>query len=266
MSGTSKQTQKNELSLPDFYKPYFNTAMQGATNLYNQGGFSPVVGMSDATKLGLDTNLNLANNIESNIMPQAQDSFMSLLNSNLVGSNELQSAIGAATQPVMQQLERYAVPQTQDAALAAGQFGSSRQGIAEGLARSDANQTMANIGSSMSWNALQQDQQNKQFGTSNLNNFFAALQTPANLRTGVGGIQEGYQQDAADAPMNNLMRYFQLIQSMNPGSNSTTTQTQTSSGFQKLAALGSLGLNGYSAYMAANPSASAIAMAKAKGG
>jgi hypothetical protein len=264
MSGTSKQTQKNELSLPEFYKPYFNTAMQGATGMYNKGGFSPVVGMSDATKLGLETNLGLADNIESNIMPGAQNSFMSLLNSNLVNSSELQNAIGAATNPVMQQLERYAVPQTQDAALAAGQFGSSRQGVAEGLARSDANQQMANIGSSMSWNALQQDQQNKQFANSNLNSFLAALQTPANLRTGVGGIQEGYQQDAADAPMNNLMRYFQLIQSMNPGSNSTTTATSSMSGFQKLAALSSLALNGFSAYTDATTKKAAAA--KAAGG
>lgn len=264
MSGTSKQTQKNELSLPEFYKPYFNTAMQGATDMYNKGGFAPVVGMSDATKLGLETNLGLADNIESNIMPGAQNSFMSLLNSNLVNSSELQNAIGAATNPVMQQLERYAVPQTQDAALAAGQFGSSRQGVAEGLARSDANQQMANIGSSMSWNALQQDQQNKQFANSNLNSFLAALQTPANLRTGVGGIQEGYQQDAADAPMNNLMRYFQLVQSMNPGSNSTTTQTQSMSGFQKLAALSSIALNGFSAYNDA--AAQKAAAAKAGGG
>lgn len=254
MSGTSKQTQKNELSLPEFYKPYFNTAMQGATGLYNKGGFSPVVGMSDATKLGLETNLGLANDIESNIMPTAQNSFLSLLNSNLVGSDELQGAIGAATSPIMQQLERYAVPQTQDAALAAGQFGSSRQGVAEGLARSDANEQMGRIGSQMSWNALQQDQQNKQFANSNLNSFLAALQTPANLRTGVGGIQEGYQQDEANAPMNNLMRYFQLIQSMNPGSNSTTTATSSMSNFQKLAALGSLAINGYKA---ANPATAA---------
>lgn len=244
MSGSSKKTQTNELSLPEFYKPYFNTAMQGATDIYNKGGFSPLVGMSDETKLGLETNLGLADNIESNVLPNAQTSFLSLLNSNLVGSGELQGAIEAATSPIMQQLERYAVPQTQDAALAAGQFGSSRQGVAEGLARSDANDQMSRVGAQMSWNAVQQDQQNKQFANSNLNSFLAALQTPANLRTNVGGIKEGYQQEQANAPMQNLMRYFQLIQSMNPGSNSTTTQVDKMSTFQKLAALGSLAVNG----------------------
>lgn len=244
--GSKKQEQKSELSIPEFYKPYWNSAMSGAQSLYNSNQLAPVVGMSDATKTGLDSQLSLANNLQGTVLPKAQESFMSLLNSNLVGSNELNNAITAASNPVMRNLERYAVPQTQDAALAAGQFGSSRQGIAEGLARSDANQQILDMGSQMSWGALQQDQQNKQFANSNLPAFIAAMQIPANLQMQVGGIQEGYQQEAADAPMNNLLKYFQLVQSMNPGTNQTTTVTTKDSAFNKLGALGSLALQAYS--------------------
>lgn len=250
MSGSSKQSQKNELSLPDFYKPYWNSAMQGAQAIYDAGGFSPVVGMSDETSKALDMNKLLAGNLQDNVLPGAQKSFMDLLQSNLVGSNELTNVINSSVRPVMQNLERYALPATQDAAIMAGQSGSSRQGIAEGLARSDANKQMMDIGSQLTWNALQQDQQNRQFAQSILPQFMATLQTPAQLMASVGGIKEGYQQEAADAPANNLMKFFQLIQSMNPGSNSTTTATSSMSNFQKLAALGSLAINGYTAYKA----------------
>ncbi|QGH73595.1 MAG: hypothetical protein [Siphoviridae sp. ct7UA22] len=251
MSGSSKQTQSTDLSIPDFFKPYWNQGMQGASDMFKSGGFAPVVGMSNATKQGLESNLALADNFDKNIAGNAQNSYLSLLNSNLVNSAELQSAIGAATSPVQQQLERYQVPMTQDAAMSAGQFGSSRQGIAEGLARSDANQQMANIGSQMSWQALQQDQQNKQFANANLGNWMASMQIPANLRTMVGGVQEGYQQEAANAPAQNLLQFMQILQAMNPGSNSTTTQTSSMSNFQKLAALGNLVIGGAKQYATA---------------
>ena len=266
MSKSGGTKTKNEISIPDFFKPFYNTALQGAQGIYNLGEFAPVVGMSKATQQGLESNLNLADNFDFNIAPKAQGSYLSLLDSNLAGSGELDRAVGAATNPILQQLQRYAIPQTQDAAITAGQFGSSRQGIAEGLARSDANRQMGDIGSQMARGALQQDQQNKQFATSNLANFMAAMQIPANLRTSVGGIQEGYKQEAADAKAKNLMTYLQLVQAMNPGVNTTSTQTQTQSPFQKLSALGSLGLQAFTALNPATaPVAAAAALAK-KGG
>ena len=248
MSGSSKQTQKNEVSIPDFFKPYYNQGLQGAQNLFQSGSLSPVVGMSDSTRKGLDSNLSLADFLSNETLPGANTSFMSLLNSNLTESPQLQSVIQSATRPIQQNLERYAIPSTQDAAISAGQLGSSRQGVAEGLARSDANRQMGDIGSQLSYQALLQDQQNKQFGISNLNNFIAALQTPANLQTGVGGIEEGYEQEAANAPANNLLKYIQILQGLNPGVNTTSTQTSSMSNFQKLAALGSLATSGYKAY------------------
>lgn len=248
MSGSSKQTQKNEVSIPEEYKPYFNSVLGSAQSLFNDGGFANIVGMSDATRSGLDSNLGLADYLEGTLLPQVNSSYASLLNSDLVNSPELQSVIQSAVRPVQQQLERYTLPTTQDAATMAGQGGSSRQGIAEGLARSEANTTMADVGSNLSYNALLQDQQNKQFAQSNLQNLIASLQTPANLRTGVGGIEEGYEQEAANSEMENLMRYAQIVAMFNPGSNTTSTGTSNQSTFSKLAALGSLGIKGYTAF------------------
>jgi hypothetical protein len=64
----------------------------------------------------------------------------------------------------------------------------------------------------------------------------------------VGGIKEGYQEEAANAPANNLLQYAQIVQAMNPGVNSTTTTTSKMSNFQKLAALGNLAIQGFTAF------------------
>jgi hypothetical protein len=248
MSGSSKQKQENKIEIPDFFKPYYNQALTGAQNLYQSGGFAPVVGMSDETSRGLQDNMKFADYLESSFLPRATTSFNSMLESSLIDSPELQRVIASSTRPVMDQLSRYTLPTTQDAAIMAGQRGSSRQGVAEGLARSEANNTMGDIASRLSLQALLQDQQNKQFGISNMPAFMQALQTPASLRTTVGGIKEGYQEEAANAPANNLLQYAQIVQAMNPGVNSTTTTTSKMSNFQKLAALGNLAIQGYSAF------------------
>lgn len=254
MSGSSKQKQENKIEIPDFYKPYWNQALGGAQKMFEAGGFAPVVGMSDETSRGLQDNLGFADFLESSLLPQVNTTYGSLLNSNLTESPELQSVINSSTRPILEQLARYQIPATQDAALSAGQLGSSRQGIAEGLARSEANKTIGDIGSNLSYNALLQDQQNKQFGISALGSVMQALQTPANLRTTVGGIKEGYQEEAANASMNNLLQYAQLVQAFNPGVNTTSTMTQKMSNFQKLAALGNLAISSFSAF---NPATAA---------
>lgn len=246
MSKSSKQEQKQEVSIPDFYKPYYNNVLSTASNLSKQGKLAPTVGMSADTAAGLDYATELAGYLTDSFLPQAKTSFGSLLNSDLVNSQELQNAITSATRPVQEQLERYAIPTTQDAAVASGQLGSSRQGIAEGLARSDANQTMTDAASNLSYGALMQDQNNKQFATSALPTFLQTLTAPSTLLSTVGASREAYDLQEQSSEANNLSLLSQIVAMFNPGVNSTTTSKTSSGGIGStlgsLASLGSLAL------------------------
>jgi len=246
MSKSSKQEQKQEVSIPDFYKPYYNNVLNSATSLANQGKLAPTVAMSEDTARGLDYAGELASYLTDSFLPQAKTSFGSLLNSDLVNSDELQSAIQSATRPVQEQLERYAIPTTQDAAVATGQLGSSRQGIAEGLARSDANQTMTDLASNLSYGALLQDQNNKQFATSALPTFLQTLTAPSTLLTTTGAAREAYDLQSQSSEANNLSLLSQIVAMFNPGVNSTTTSKTSSGGLGStlgtIASLGSLAL------------------------
>lgn len=246
MSKSSKQEQKQEVSIPDFYKPYYNNVLNSATSLASQGKLAPTVAMSEDTARGLDYAGELATYLTDSFLPQAKTSFGSLLNSDLVNSDELQSAIQSATRPIQEQLERYAIPTTQDAAVAAGQLGSSRQGIAEGLARSDANQTMTDLASNLSYSALLQDQNNKQFATSALPTFLQTLTAPSTLLTTTGAAREAYDLQSKSSEANNLSLLSQIVAMFNPGVNTNTTSTSSSGGLGStlgsVASLGSLAL------------------------
>jgi hypothetical protein len=92
----------------------------------------------------------------------------------------------------MQNLNRYAIPQTQDAAVNAGQRGSSRQGIAEGLARSDANQQMLDTSSKMSMGALSEEIANQRFAAQMTPSLLQALGLPTQLVAGVGAGNDAF--------------------------------------------------------------------------
>lgn len=151
------------------------------------------------------------------------------------------------------------LPQIRSGATAAGQYGSSRQGIAEGLAASRLQQDLAPALTGMYGNALENAQQ-RQYGTANsLNN--QALQnaqfnanlglqnnsqqmaqaqqnlqnrvTGANLITGgMAGLNQSYDasNSAYDAlqsdPWNQLARWQSVLQPL-AGLGNTTNQNQT---------------------------------------
>jgi hypothetical protein len=90
---------------------------------------------------------------------------------NTLGQNPyLEDAIGASQQGIYDNLERYGLPQDRTNAQMAGQAGSSRQGIAEGLRMAEADKQAANVASQMRQQDLARQQQAAQsMNQSNLN-------------------------------------------------------------------------------------------------
>lgn len=126
----------------------------------------------------------------------------------------LNNAMNANAQAATQQFERNVIPTLGTQANMAGQAGSSRSGIAEGLAASDLNTTIANQNANMIWNAEQAAQQRKMAGLQGMGNLLQGYQ---NLGT--------YRNQLNNLDLESLLTYKNLI-----GGNMGGTETGTTSG------------------------------------
>jgi hypothetical protein len=163
-------------------------------------------------------------------------------------------AMQAAVDPIYQRLERQTLPGIGSGAVAGGQYGGSRQGIAEGLAMSDANRLALNTTSQMANDMYSQNLDSMVKGLA-LSPQTMGLQTaPGQTLGAVGeqqrameqaGIDEAMQRHAFEqnAPWDTLAAYQSLIQG-NYGGSGTTTGPGTSSAQRLLGAAGT-GLSTY---------------------
>jgi len=233
MSGKKKQTQTQETknSIPDYVKPYMTQALSDASSLYASGGFAPKQTRSAETLKANGMALDFADYLSGTALPQFETSINDLRNKRIVGSTEFTNAVDAATRPVMDNLSRYTIPQTQDAAVMAGQRGSSRQGIAEGLARSDANQQILDTTSRMSLSALGEELNNARLATQLTPTLLQLMGLPTQLVAGVGAGNDAFENANAQSAANNLLQYSQLLRMFTPNMDSTSkTVTQTNPG------------------------------------
>jgi hypothetical protein len=117
----------------------------------------------------------------------------------------------------------------EDAALSSGQFGGSRQGIAEGLAKSELDKNILNTNAQLQYGALAQDVQNTLAGQQLAANYSSVLtdlmQAPTTLYSQVGNAQDSYTDAVNAAPAANLASYAEIIRSMIPGTNSSSKTT-----------------------------------------
>lgn len=132
---------------------------------------------------------------------------------------------------------------------ATGQFGSTRHGIAEGLARSDLQNQVGNMVGDIFSRGAQEATGRQQFALSNLGALLGQAQSPASQLFNIGATQQQQQQlELSDLvnrrlamqqlPLAELQAYKGLISGDMGG---TTTQTQESGG--GLGALAGLGLD-----------------------
>lgn len=138
--------------------------------------------------------------------------------------SRVQGAISAATAPVYRQLEERALPATEQAAIASGGLGGTRQGVAEGIARRGAAENVQNIASQLAYQDYTRDLAQKQNIFSNLPAITSGLLTPENLQYQLGGRE---QQTAAQQ----LKQYKDLI-SGEMGADITSKQVTGTTGTQ----------------------------------
>jgi hypothetical protein len=145
----------------------------------------------------------------------------------------LQGNIDAATRPITQALTEQALPAIRDSAERSGNFGSSRQGIAEGLASGRASQAIGDATSGIVSKAYDTNV-NAQLKALGLLPQTAGIQTAGDITTSnVGDVRQGMAQALLGENVNNfnydqLAPYLQSKDIMSlltglPGGSTTTT-------------------------------------------
>ena len=179
-----------------------------------------------------------------------------------VNNNQyLQQAIQAATRANNQNFSDAGgtLSQIRTGAENAGQYGGSRQGIAEGLAASRLAQTNADVAATMSSAAYDKGQDTFAKTLMFAPQALEAGMTPVNWLSSVGAQKENYQQQLNDydanaamwklnAPWTPLQNYASIVYGgASPGTTSTSSQTQGSrSALGTAAQAAGAGLTAYS--------------------
>lgn len=154
-------------------------------------------------------------------------------------------------------LQENILPSIQSGAIGAGQLGSSRQGVAEGLAARGTQEALLNQAADTQMNAYLAGLGQQQFGLGATPGMIGLGQMPADILSGVGGERRVEEQLAIDEAMRRhqfeqeepWQRYERFAGTYFPATSgygeTTTKQSQTPSAFQVGSQLAGLGMAGY---------------------
>lgn len=229
-------TSSTEVDIPDSLKPYVvdpGGALPEAKNLY---GSMPNFGQPDVagatTQQAWQSGLDYANFAKNTLNPQMMGLYQNLQNPGQISGDVLNNAIKATADPLREQYARTTIPTIEDAAASAGQFGGSRQGIAEGLAKADLDKNIANLDAGMRYQAASDDINRQIQGYQTAAQFTPTLYdlytTPTNVMSNVGQQQDYFSNLAAKTDLNNLLGYGDFIRQFIPGASSSTRTSQGS--------------------------------------
>lgn len=163
----------------------------------------------------------------------------------------INDAIGAANQRTIFDYQTQVAPQIRQGAQGAGQFGSSRHGIAEGLAQDQLSQNMTNQATQMAYNDQQSWNNNRNQTLANLSNISTGLGSGNAMQYQAGSLQQAQDQKEIlgdlekwgyenNVSMNDLQAYKNLI-SGNMGGTTNSESTAPSSGGGIMSTVGTVG-------------------------
>lgn len=211
--GGNTQAATQETSPWGVQQPYLEQVMKDAQKMYqtNPKGIPYYSGQTIAP-LGADNNAALdyareyAQGTAKDIAQQTSTAQSALLQApNTVGSPAFDAAANAAIRPVVRQFNESVLPGIRNTSIDNGQFGGSRQGVAEGIASDRLQQNILDTTSRMAlqtqqagWGAANQAIANQGQATS-------AGIAPASVLSTTGAVDRTYQQSLIDDAM---QKYF----------------------------------------------------------
>lgn len=164
----------------------------------------------------------------------------------------LTDAMAAAAEQAQFDFETGQMGNIRQGATDAGQYGSSRAGIAEGLARGRLAQGIAANNAQMAYQDQQAYNQNRLAALNNLTAITKGLASGSGLQYDAGALEQQQQQKEIQAALdkwayennidaNTLMAYKEMISGDMGGTTSTTSKTSGGGGSGIGSALGSIG-------------------------
>ena len=221
-----------------------------------------------STVAPLSSETKLAQNVALNNASQAQGALNSMssgINYGLNGAMDVENNpyLAKAAQSALRVNNQNfsdaggTLSQIRTGAEQAGQYGGSRQGIAEGLALSRLNQTNADTVNQMYSDAYDTGQQTFSKTLNAVPSLVESYQTPSTMVSAVGAQNENYHQQLNDYDAKSklwnlksqwtpLQNYAQIVfGGASPGS-TTTTSGQTRSGLNAATQAAGTGLTAYS--------------------
>lgn len=226
-------TTSTEVDIPDIFKPYLTGAegiLPAASSLFGSGGFGAPDKAGTTTQNAWSSGLDLAKTLSSTLNPNLTSLFTNMQNPDKISGEVLDKAITSATDPLRTQYARSTIPSIEDAAAGAGAFGGSRQGIAEGLAKSDLDKNIANLDATMRYQAATDDASRQMQGNLYAAQFapslYSLLGAPTEMMSNVGQQQDYFSNLGTKADLNNLLGYGSFLQQFIPGTMSSSSTTK----------------------------------------
>lgn len=122
-----------------------------------------------------------------------------------------QKAMQSAIRPITQNFQENVLSGGEDQALAAGQYGSSRHGVSDALAKRDYMNTIGDVTANMGSQAYGQGLNTMMQSLGQAGNVQNMGLFGSNVLQNIGGQRQGMTQAMMDAPWNNISRYQQAI-------------------------------------------------------
>lgn len=208
---TKFQPNKFQKTIQEAIKPYLlEAAREGLPEVPQV-----FMGLSPTERLGLEFMKQAAYAQRPGMLSEG----LSFLMGPALGMNPyVREAIDAATEPIFRRLTTDVLPQVRGQAVAAGGYGGSRQGIAEGLAAEGAQRAAANAAAQIALGSYQSGLESMVKGLGLAPTVFQAALMPAQQLMMAGAMEreagERLTQEAAQREVANRMRNVGLAEEL----------------------------------------------------
>lgn len=220
-------------------------------NYGGSAGFDPVANLTSGQQAGLTGSQNTGSALSQLYSGAGQSSLADYLGAYDPNKTGLNAAIQANNNQMNWDYATNVAPQLRQGATDSGQFGSTRHGVAEGIAQSQLSQQKLNAGNQLAYQDQQQYNQNRLGVLNNLSAITKGLNSGYGLQYDAGTLQQQQDQNEINgalqkwayennASLNDLLAYQQLI-SGNYGGTTTSTQKGGDSGGSALGTIGTVG-------------------------
>lgn len=247
--GGSKQTTKSTQTSTPFQSEQNQNLLDAADNWAKSGGYDqtyfggqdPVADMTGNQQAGLGGQANLGQDLQGLFGGAGQAALSDYLGAYDPSKTGLSGAIDAANNRSNFNFETQVNPQIRQGAQGAGQYGSSRHGIAEGLARGQLAQSQSDNAQTLAFQDQQNFNANRTSVLNNLGNISKGLNSGNQLQYDAGQLEQTQQQNEIQGQLekwayennvdvNTLNAYKNLITGDMGGTQTGNSTTKSSGG------------------------------------